>query len=283
MTEIKIFAPAKINLYLAVLRQLRNGYHAIDSVMQTVSLCDIVTLRPLRSGIRVSSNKKISNTLFDNLAFKAAELFFRVRPGIKYGVEINIDKNIPMSAGLGGGSADAAAVLVGLNLMFHAKLTEQELCALGLSLGADVPFCLMGGTQRARGIGEIITACPPLPDCELLLAIGDETVNTRWAYGELDKLGLTEKFTAHRNGVAEMLGKGSLSEICSKMYNSFEEISNTSETIKNLMLSGGAVGALMSGSGPAVFGVYDSIRSRDVSALTLSALGYRVFPCKAMS
>ncbi|MCR5263881.1 MAG: 4-(cytidine 5'-diphospho)-2-C-methyl-D-erythritol kinase, partial [Clostridiales bacterium] len=181
INSITVYACGKINLYLNVLSKLPDGYHTVDNVMQAVSLHDTLSLSPKSDGISIDcSDPSIPPS--ENLAYRAAELFYRRFPDIHAGLHIDLKKNIPVSAGLAGGSSDAAAVLVGMNLMYGTKLSDDELCGLATMLGMDVPFCVMGGCRRASGRGEILSPLPNMPKCLILIAIGTERISTAWAY-----------------------------------------------------------------------------------------------------
>ena len=264
MNKISLKAYAKINLHLDVASKYPNGYHEVRTVMQTVSLCD---------DVEVSLNDGAENTLWcdvegvptdsRNIAWRAADIFFEAC-GIRGGADIRITKRIPMAAGMAGGSADGAAVLKALNLLCKEPLSMEELLALGAKLGADVPFCIKGGTGYADGIGAELHSFPEMPKCHLVTACGKEGVSTPWAYSELDALysdfanGVYEPFEVSR--LREAFEKGDISDVADNMYNIFESAIEPKRpevtAIKKLMLESGALGAMMSGSGPSVFGIF---------------------------
>lgn len=254
MKEITLSANAKINLFLDVTGKLPNGYHTISSVMHEVSLCDKVTVRENNGGIRISGNGGAMPLGEENIAYKAALEFF-LSAGIRNaGAEICIEKNIPMQAGLAGGSADAAAVLRALNMIYDEIFTKEQLCDIGKRLGADVPFCIIGGCMLAEGIGEQLSPCNPLPECTIVIAKRDTFGScTKAAYAELDKI---ENRPIINNNMVDLLSSGELVRICSGMHNCFELIISGIEDIKSVMINKGALGAMMSGSGTSVFGIF---------------------------
>lgn len=289
-SRITLEAPAKINLFLDVLSRRPDGYHNIRSIMQTVSLCDTVTvsLSPAEAtqiSLRCSDPSLPSDK--NNIAYRAAEKILSAVRGL-YSVEIEIVKRIPVAAGLAGGSADAAAVLAGVNQLLGAPFSLSELCAIGASLGADLPFCLAGGTKITQGIGEVLTDCPPLPDVPILIAAAGEPVSTPAAYGALDKI--YQNFTLYKpnqTGFAAMtkaLEGGDIPAVCASLFNIFESALMPAHTkagaIKQSMLKSGAIGALMSGSGPSVFALFDSNAKIQSAAINLSEQGIRAFICR---
>ena len=283
-------ANAKINAYLDVTARRENGYHDIVSIMQTVSLCDLVSVdyRPsshTRIFLEASGNDAMP-TDCRNLAWRAAEKFLQ-RTERRGEVHIIIEKHIPMAAGLAGGSTDAAAVLRALNALCGAPLSAEELCALGASLGADVPFCVRGGSARVTGIGERMEDIPTMPQGILLVACRGEGVSTPWAYGELDRIynGFCDrKNEDNRYTCIENAWKsGDLNASCAHFYNIFEEVVPTVQkdvnAIKEIMLEAGAVHAMMSGSGPSVFGVFADADTANAACERLRASGAAAFVC----
>ena len=261
---MELQAYAKINLYLDVTARRTDGYHDIVSIMQTVDLYDTVSVRctdgqrgiTLRCGAGLPCDER-------NLAYKAALAYFDNDPPCD--IEIDIEKRIPRQAGLAGGSADCAAVLRGLNLQF-AKYTEQELLALGAGLGADVPFCLVGKTQITRGIGEVLQPCDPMPDCFMVIARGGEGISTPWAYRALDDAygdfaAQKEQSEQRLARILDAMQKNDLGGMCDAMYNVFESVvlpvHEVARALGQDMLAGGAIGAMMSGSGPSIVGIFD--------------------------
>lgn len=254
MKRLTVPAPAKLNLSLDIVGVREDGYHLLRMIMQTVDLYDTLELE-LANEITLTCNLPGLPCDERNLAVKAARAFFE-RTGLPGGVRMTLDKTIPHGAGMGGGSADAAAVLKGLNELCGAGLSQQELCEIGLRLGADVPFCIVGGTQLAEGVGERLTPLPPLPDCFLLVAKPEQGVSTPEAYRAYDRLtGVLHPDTAELTG---LLSRGDLSGFCARMENVLEPAVSLPEVqqIREEMLASGALGSRMTGSGSAVFGVF---------------------------
>lgn len=253
---VTVLAPAKLNLALDVVGLLPNGYHDLDMTMQAITLYERVVLRRspylnLRlPGSLVAPNNK-------NTAIKAALAFFHYT-GLLAGVDITIYKNTPVRAGMAGGSADAAAVLVGLNELYGARLSMSELCALGASIGADVPFALMGGTCRVQGVGDVMKALPPCPDCWFTVVMPDYGVSTPEAFAAYDKVGSSTHPDCEAQEKA--IRAGDLAGVCAAAGNALEECSGArdNEAIKTALKENGAVTALMTGSGAAVFGIFES-------------------------
>lgn len=252
-------ALAKINLGLDVLGRREDGYHNVRMVMQTIYLYDNITIqRTKESGITLESNLYFLPNDEGNIAYKAAKLLmdeFQIQDG----VHITLDKHIPVAAGLAGGSANAAAVLVGMNRMFSLGLSEEELMERGVNLGADVPYCVMRGTVLAEGIGEELTRLSALPKCYILIAKPGISVSTRTVYEKLDALSITEH--PDIDGVIKGLENQDLKAIASSMGNVLEQVTVDAypiiEKIKDVMKEQGALNAMMSGSGPTVFGVFE--------------------------
>ena len=251
---VTVLAPAKLNLALDVVGLLPSGYHDLDMTMQAITLYERVVLRRspylnLRlPGSLVAPNNK-------NTAIKAALAFFDYT-GLLAGVDITIYKNTPVRAGMAGGSADAAAVLVGMNELYGAHLSMSELCALGAKIGADVPFCIVGGTCLAQGIGEVLSPLKPMPPCHIVLAKPDFGVNTGKAYGLFDTNGKTHN--ADQLGMLTAVQNRDLSAICGKLENVFEQFVEVPGRIemKEVLRASGAAGVCMSGSGPTLFGIF---------------------------
>ena len=239
---MKLRAYAKLNLSLRVFEKRPDGFHKIESLMQSVSLFDLIELTPIDTGIEVICLDPKVPQGKENLVYKAAELFFRKSKtdNGKSGVEIKLDKRIPMAAGLAGGSADAAAVLCGLNELAtnDSQLSTNDLLKLGAEVGSDVPFCLTGGTCLVQGRGEVVDKQEPWPKTYYILVCPDLHVSTKWAYEEFDRLHLT---------VSDQI-KNDLEQAVISRY---EEISE----IKEKLLKMGCKETQMSGSGPSVFGV----------------------------
>ena len=260
MSELKLKARAKINLSLDVLGKREDGYHELRMVMQTIGLCDEVVLSQAETdGVFVSTNRPELPTDERNLVYRAARLLreeFRL-PG---GIRIHLEKQIPMAAGLAGGSTDAAAVLKGINELYGLDLSAEALCQRGVKLGADIPYCIMGGTALAEGIGERLTRLPKAPQCSVLLAKPRIDVSTAFVYGHLR----ADEIQVHPDidGQIASICNGDFSGMIEKMGNVLETVTIPAypvvREIKEEMLELGAAGAMMSGSGPTVFGLFDN-------------------------
>ncbi|MBQ8431905.1 MAG: 4-(cytidine 5'-diphospho)-2-C-methyl-D-erythritol kinase [Clostridia bacterium] len=284
-------AYAKINLYLDVESRRANGYHNIVSIMQTVSLQDTIRVEftPTASTEIILTAPGNHAMPLDqrNLAWRAADRFLR-HTNQTGRVEISIEKQIPMAAGLAGGSADAAAVFRALNSLCTSRLSTEELCALGSGLGADIPFCIVGGSALVTGIGEVMEPAPALPPCYLVVACMGEGVSTVWAYGELDER--YQNFTATSGNdprpqrILEHFRGQRIAEACPLFYNIFEdvvcEVNPYVEKEKSLMEQAGAIAAMMSGSGPSVFGIFEKETEAEQACAALKDMGARAFVCQ---
>ena len=265
LNRVTVLAPAKLNLALDVVGLLPNGYHNLDMTMQAISLYERVILRR-SSGLSLSLPGSPVAANDSNTAIKAAVAFFRYT-GLLAGVEITIEKNVPVRAGMAGGSADAAAVLVGLNALYGAKLSMSELCALGAKIGADVPFALMGGTCRVQGVGDVIKALPPVPDCWFAVVMPDYGVSTPEAFAAYDRIGSSTHPDCEAQEAA--IRAEDLAGVCAAAGNALEECSGArdNEAIKTALQEQGAITALMTGSGAAVFGIFaDEAAARAAAA-----------------
>lgn len=255
---LQLKALAKINLGLDVLGRREDGYHDVRMVMQTIYLYDNVWMRKTKEpGVHLKTNLYFLPDDMGNIAYKAAQLLID-EFDIKEGVFIELDKHIPVAAGLAGGSSNAAAVLVGMNRMFSLGLSEKELMERGVKLGADVPYCVMRGTVLAEGIGEELTPLPPLPKCYILIAKPAISVSTKMVYEKLDSREITDH--PDIDGVLEGLENQDIIKVASSMGNVLEKVTIEEypviEQIKNAMKEAGALNAMMSGSGPTVFGIF---------------------------
>lgn len=263
------FCPAKINLFLEVTGSREDGYHTIESVMQKIALCDRVTMTLSQGeGITIASNDRSLPTGEKNLCYRAADLYLKAA-GVTAKVDMMIEKHIPVAAGMAGGSTDAAGVLRMLDETIGA-LNKKELAALALSLGADVPFCLFRSASVCRGLGEELSYVKGLPACYIVVAKDrKESVSTKEAYGMIDSLDYTPISVA---SVSASLEKQDLSALCAAMFNRFEEVilplRPAVVKIKETFMENGAVGTMMSGSGPSVFAIFekeeDARRARDL-------------------
>lgn len=270
MDKLELKALAKINLGLDVLGRRENGYHDVRMVMQTIYLYDDVILKKRKEpGIKVDTNLFFLPVNEHNIAYQAADLLIK-EFGITDGVEIRLTKHIPVAAGMAGGSSNAAAVLFGMNRMFELGLSEQELMDRGVKLGADVPYCIMRGTVLAEGIGEKLTPLPPVPKCYVLVAKPSVSVSTRTVYEKLDSKEIVDH--PDIDGLLTGLENGDLMQVAASMGNVLEQVTISDypviEEIKDAMKEAGALNAMMSGSGPTVFGLFKE-RSRAKKALAL--------------
>ena len=257
--SLELKALAKINLGLDVLGRRENGYHDVRMVMQTIYLYDKVTLNKTEEpGIQLKTNLSYLPVDDKNIAYKAAKMLME-EFNIEDGIEIILDKHIPVAAGLAGGSSNAAAVLVGMNRLFQLGLSQQELMDRGVKLGADVPYCVMRGTVLAEGIGEILTPLTPMPKCFVLVAKPGISVSTKTVYEKLDAKEIEDH--PDIDGIIEGLDEGDLNKVAASMGNVLERVTIEDypiiDEIKNVMKEEGALNAMMSGSGPTVFGIFD--------------------------
>lgn len=283
-------ANAKINLYLNVLSRREDGYHRIQSVMQTVSLCDLISLDfypSAHTSIRMQASGDPSlPTDCRNLAFRAAERLL-AHTGRSGAVEIRLEKHIPVAAGLAGGSADAAAVLRGLNALLGSPLSTEELLTLGAGLGADVPFCIRGGCAEVGGIGEELAQVPSMVSRPLLVACLGEGVSTPWAYAELDRrygnFAEAREEDGRLSRLLSALEKGEDIARTGALYNVFEEAVLPQRpgalALRRAMLDGGACAAMMSGSGPSVFGLFSDEQTAAATLEALRGMGAKAFLC----
>ena len=260
MNQIELKALAKINLGLDVLGRRENGYHDVRMIMQSIFLYDEVRIEKKEAaGIEVETNLKFLPVGEDNIAYKAAKLLID-EFGIGEGVRITLRKHIPVAAGLAGGSSNAAAVLFGMNRIFRLGLSQKDLMERGVKLGADVPYCIMRGTVLAEGIGEELKRLPAMPKCTVLIAKPPISVSTKTVYEALDSKEITEH--PDIDGIIKGLELGNLKMIADSMGNVLEKVTVPMhpeiEEIKQEMKEAGALGAMMSGSGPTVFGLFES-------------------------
>ena len=269
---------AKINLTLDILSKRSDGYHNIETVMQTVNLSDLVIVDRCDSGIKITTNKKYLPTNNKNIAYAACTEFF-ARTGIRGGARIFIHKNIPVAAGLAGGSGNGAATLASLNMLYSNPLTEAELCEVALSLGADVPYCLTGGTQLAGGIGERLETLKPMKSCIVLLVTPPISISTARIYTDYDSIDKT--IFPDTAAMLNAIEKGDFYDICKNLSNTLESVTVKQNPviggIKQKMINNGAVGAIMSGSGPTVFGFFDDFKKAKASHDSFSLMYKDVF------
>lgn len=258
MKQIRLKAMAKVNLGLDVVRKREDGYHEVRMIMQTVNLYDklFITVSD-EPGIRLKTNLGFLPVNEDNLIYKAAKLLMD-EFGISQGVDIQLQKFIPVAAGMAGGSTDAAATLIGMNKLFELGLTRKDLMDRGVKLGADVPYCVMGGTALSEGIGEILTPLPDVPRGYILIAKPPINVSTKFVYGNLKANELS--YHPDIDGQIEAIRRQDFKGMADLMGNVLETVTIPAHPvirdIRNFMLERGAVNAMMSGSGPTVFGLY---------------------------
>lgn len=279
MRERKRKAYAKINLALDVVGRKENGYHLVKMIMQTVDLCDELSFLDVTGEedapvIQVVTDKAELGDMKDNLIYKAAGLL-RDTYEVNQKVRIHLKKQIPIAAGMAGGSTDAAATLLGLNELWNLGLGKEELCRLGVKIGADVPYCIMGGTALAEGIGEELTPLPAPPKAVLLIAKPEFGVSTQYVYQHIDKEGI--EVHPDVDGMIQALEQGDLQGICSRLGNVLEQVTKKEHPqigmIKALMNRFGAKGSLMSGSGPTVFGIFEQNAMAEEAFCAISEAG----------
>lgn len=257
---MRLQAFAKINLGLDVLGKREDGYHEVRMIMQTIRMYDQLDMRKsVEPGIHLTTNKKYIPVDENNLVWRAAKLMMDTC-GIMEGISIHLHKVIPVAAGMAGGSSDAAATLVGMNRLFHCGLSKEKLMELGVQIGADVPYCVLRGTALAEGIGEKLTVLPPMPDCWILIGKPGISVSTKYVYTTLDLN--TDTVHPDIDGMKKALEDGNLYGITERMGNVLQDVTIPAypevERIKEQMKTLGAVNAMMSGSGPTVFGIFDN-------------------------
>lgn len=278
MKKITVRSAAKINLMLDVLEKLDNGYHTLWMIMQSLNLYDTVTVeRTNDEEITITCNKEGVPLNEKNIAYKAAREFFESTNTVNPGIKIHIEKKIPMAAGLAGGSADGAAVLMALNELTGVKLSLRKLARIGLKVGADVPFCLQGGTMLAQDIGGLLSDLPDLPQCFIVLAKPESGVSTAEAYGLCDSRDNPRPLD--RNGMLRAVMNGDLERVSHSLANVFEQVIDVPERvpIKTVMRENHALGCCMSGSGPTVFGIFENEDDAEKCAEKLRKIVPNVF------
>ncbi len=262
MDKLALKAYGKINLGLDVLRKRPDGYHDLKMIMQMVDVYDdiIITKTDRKDEIVVATDKFVLENEKGNLAYMAAKLLFD-EFDIHQGIEIKINKRIPIAGGMAGGSSDCATTLMGINKMFDLKLSKEDLMKRGVKLGADVPYCVLGKTAIAEGIGEILTPLPTPPSCYVIIAKPPVSVSTAFVYGNIRPDEITKR--PDIDGMAEAIKNGDLYKMSSLLYNVMEDVTVPEypiiADIKKMMIENGALNSIMSGSGPTVFGIYDNL------------------------
>lgn len=279
--KIKVSAPAKVNLAVDVMGRRPDGYHSVSLVLQAISIYDTVTITSNESEeITISCNDENVPCDKSNIAYKAAERFFH-STGIKNaGINIDIEKVIPSQAGLGGGSSDGAAVIMGLNVMFNTHLKDKEMEEICSYIGADVPFFINGGTQLATGIGTDMEKLHSMPECYMVVCKPDINVSTKEAYDAIDAQSV--KQFKYSDEVVKGIYMRSLNSVVTSMYNDFDVFLDIKEVndIKKFMYDHKAKGACMSGSGSAVFGVFKTEKHAQKCADALKKKYEKTFVCK---
>jgi len=258
MNEIEIDSYSKINLTLNILGKRRDGYHNIETIMQSINLADRIFIKEEKEGVKIKCSHPLVPVDTQSLTYRSAEKILN-RYRIKKGVKIEIDKKIPLASGMAGGSANSASILVGINKLFALNLSNKDLREIGEELGMDVPFCIQNGTALAYHKGEKVTPLPPInPPLWIIIINPGFEIPTKWAYNNLD-LGLIKREKNSTIAMLKALKEGGLEGIAKNLFNSFEGlvIKKYPEIgkIKDRLVEEGALGALMSGSGPTVFGI----------------------------
>lgn len=282
MEKIIMTAPAKINLMLDVTGRRGDGYHTLDTVMQSISLCDTVEIFSNGSGaVTVDCTDKsvpCGKYAEKNIAFKAAMAFYSCTGISDVGLHISIEKRIPSQAGLGGGSSDGAAVIAGMNMLYGTKLSDSQLCDIGAKVGADVPFCIIGGTKLCKGIGEVISPAPQLEDCFIVIGKGSGGISTAEAYKKIDCL-------SPSNEQNSLMYDGTICSLKKTCGNIFETVTKTKDVseIKKICAECGAAYSAMSGSGSAVFGLFLKHREAVNCSLSLKEQNFFAEICKPLT
>lgn len=279
MDSTWINAPAKINIGLDVLRRREDGYHEVKMIMQSIRLFDKLTLtKTRRPGIQLTTNLHFLPVNEDNLVYRSAKLLMD-EFHIEGGLNIHLEKRIPVAAGLAGGSTDAASCMLAINRLYNLELSKRQLMRRGVKLGADIPYCILKGTALSEGIGEKLTTIPKMPDCAILIAKPGIHVSTRFVYSNL----VLDKDTVHPDidQMIEAMREKDLYELCSLMGNILETVTIPAHpeiaVIKECMKEHGAIGSLMSGSGPTVFGIFDDPDKATYARERCRELPYRCF------
>lgn len=281
MDSVSLKAPAKVNIFLDINGITDNGYHLLNTVVQTINLYDDIVICKSNSkkiniynkGIDIPINRK-------NIIYKAASEFF-IYTNIPFsGIDIKVNKKIPTKAGLGGGSSNAAATLIGLNKLFNTNLSIHQLQAIGITLGADVPLFFDGGTYLAEGIGEILTPLPNFPEVCFVIVKPNIGFSTAIVYDKFDKTIIHQHYDTKK--IIASIVTSNIKEISDNMYNVFEEVVTNQQivNIKSLLIKHGALNAIMTGSGSAIFGIFDNKNNAKKSARFFKDLYDHVFICK---
>ena len=269
---------AKVNLTLDVLSKRPDGYHDISTIMRTVDIFDTVEISLTDEGIELSTSLDFLPTDEKNIAYRAAQAIFS-ETGIQKGAKIHITKNIPCGAGMGGGSADGAAVLVLLNKLLGSPVSTKRLLEIGAKIGADVPFCIMCGTYLAEGIGEVLSEVPANGNISVVVVKPEVSISTPLMYKKLDEREILKR--PDTKGMIKVLEKGNTEKIAELLYNVMEEAAIEEHPIiseiKESLIKKGAINAIMTGSGSAVFGIFKTTEEADKCAKDLSGVFGQVF------
>ncbi len=273
MDKLQLKAYGKINLGLDVIRKRPDGYHDLDMIMQMVDVYDDVIIeKKAGEEIVVKADAAVLSNGKDNLAYMAAKMLLDEFK-IKSGVEITIHKRIPIAGGMAGGSSDCATTLIGINEMFNLGLSKQQLMERGVKLGADVPYCVLGGTAIARGIGEVLTPLPTPPQCHVIIAKPPISVSTAYVYGHIRPDEITKRPDIEQMTLA--IKEQDLNKLSDLLYNVMEEVTVSEypviEKLKSIMLENGALNSIMSGSGPTVFGLFDDRKKAQAAMKALDS------------
>ena len=279
MDSIWINAPAKINIGLDVIRRRDDGYHEVKMIMQSIRLFDRLTLTKSKEpGIHLTSNLNFLPTDENNLVYRSAKML-REEFGIEEGLDIFLDKRIPVAAGMAGGSTDAASCMIAMNNLYDLGLSRQELMDRGIKLGADIPYCVLKGTALSEGIGEKLSPIPRMPDCYILIAKPKIYVSTKQVYTDL----VLDENSPHPDidRMIEAIRKKNLPDLCDHIGNILETVTIPAhpeiDTIKKCMMENGALGSIMSGSGPTVFGIFDDLDTAKAAKEKCRKLPFKCF------
>lgn len=275
MNGLKIYAMSKVNLGLDVIRRREDGYHEVRMIMQTLNLCDELTIaRREDEKIVITCNLEGLECDENNLIYKAAKKLMDAA-GVTSGLDIHLQKNIPVAAGMAGGSTDAAATLTGVNELLGIGFSVDKLKEIGVTIGADVPYCIEGGTQLSEGIGEILTRLKPAPQCYVLVAKPHVGVSTKYVYENLHVD--TIKRHPDIDGMLEGVENNDIHEVAKTMENILENVTEKKypviKELKDIMLDEGALNSLMSGSGPTVFGLFEDEEKANKALEKVQATG----------
>lgn len=280
INEVRINAPAKINLYLDVLKQREDGYHEVEMVLQSVDLCDVVTIKKTDDcKISLTCTCKVTDQTQDNTAYIASKKFFAHTNIKNPGISINIKKRIPQGAGLAGGSTDAAATLIGLDRLFNTGVSKSELAKVGGQIGADVPFCIYGGTMLATGTGTTLSPLSSIAKCWIIIVKPSLSVSTKRAYEMFDRCTKRQITKRRVSDLVSAIKAKNLRDIAQNIYNRFEFVLNLGDVskIKEILKKGGALNSCMTGSGSAVYGIFNDEEKAQTCKKNLCSVYDQVF------